>query len=133
SYPPGDRGREDESILTIAAHHGQSVSWASVEEAPLVEAEPIAESAGFEQPFVHPYRIWNRRLAEVTRSAGASVALDGAGGDQLFGLTPVFLAELLRRGRLVSAVREAARHGTTGGSLRSSMMAWWMWGVRPVL
>lgn len=133
SYPPGDRGREDESILTIAAHHSQSVSWASVEEAPLVEAEPIAESAGFEQPFVHPYRIWNRRLAEVTRSAGASVALDGAGGDQLFGLTPVFLAELLRRGRLVSAVREAARHGTTGGSLRSSMMAWWMWGVRPLL
>ena len=133
SYPAGDRGREDETILAIAAHHGQEVTWASVNDVPLVEQDPVAEAASLDQPFVHPYRNWSRRLAAVTRETGASVALDGAGGDQLFGLTPVFLAELLRRGRPLSAAREAARHGVTGRSWRGSLLAWWMWGVRPLL
>lgn len=133
SYPRGDGGREDEIITEIAQHFGATVQWASVDEVPLVANNLLQELPDEDGPLVHPYYWWNRRMAEVTREAGANVALDGAGGDQLFGLTPVFLADLLKRGRIVEARRSARAHGVATQAGRRGWMDWWQWGVRPLL
>src|SRR5690606_6748818 len=133
SYPVGDGGREDETIASIAGAHASAVHWASVSDAPLVGPELLHEVEEDDEPFVHPYRGWNRRLAAVTREAGAGVALDGAGGDQLFGVSPVFVAQLLRQGRFIEARRAARAHGAVTGSGRRAATEWWRWGVRPLL
>src|SRR5690606_23076689 len=133
SYPVGDGGREDETIASIAGAHASAVHWASVSDAPLVGPELLHEVEEDDEPFVHPYRGWNRRLAAVTRAAGAGVALDGAGGDQLFGVSPVFVAQLLRQGRFVEARRAARAHGAVTGRGRQAATEWWRWGVRPLL
>jgi asparagine synthase (glutamine-hydrolysing) len=133
SYPKGDRGREDEIISAIARFHRAEVTWASVDDAPLVLRDVLAEVPTEDGPFVHPYRWWNRRLAEVTSAAGAHMVLDGAGGDQLFGLTPVFIADLLRQGRVLEARRAARAHGVVARSGRPAWEGWWQWGIRPLL
>ncbi|HLV27031.1 MAG TPA: asparagine synthase-related protein [Gemmatimonadales bacterium] len=133
SYPKRDSGREDETIRAIAQFHKTEVHWASVNDAPLVMGDSASEQPDEDGPLVHPYRWWNRRMADVTVAAGAHTALDGAGGDQLFGLTPIFIAELLRRGRIVEARRAARAHGIATRPGKRGWMDWWQWGIRPLL
>lgn len=105
SYPEGDPGREDELITTIAMRWRTSVRWVDVESIPLF-VDPSAEAARRDAPYAHTYEHWNRRLASESRALGARVALDGNGGDQLFQLSDLFLADLLRAGRMPSLMRE---------------------------
>src|SRR5690606_39274243 len=65
-------------------------------------------------PFAHPYAEWSRSLGAATREAGARVALDGGGGDQLFQVSPIYLADLLARLRLASVRREWRARSMTG-------------------
>jgi asparagine synthetase B (glutamine-hydrolysing) len=104
SYPVGDGGREDETIARVAAHWDAPVHWTGVEGVPLV-GDP-GGGAGRDTPFAHVYEHWNRHLARRTREAGARVALDGAGGDQFFQVSPVYLADLAARGRWAELLRE---------------------------
>jgi asparagine synthase (glutamine-hydrolysing) len=98
SYPEGDPGREDEYIRLVADHWGSSVHWLRSDDLRLLDG--LAERAGrFDEPPAHLYELWNRGLARGTREVGARVTLDGCGGDQLFQVSDVLFADLLRAGR----------------------------------
>lgn len=98
SHPPGDPGREDEIIEQVAAWWKRPVRWLRIAEIPLFAG--IREGAAArDEPFAHVFERWNRALAARARDAGARVALDGNGGDQLFFTSNVYLADLLREGR----------------------------------
>jgi asparagine synthase (glutamine-hydrolysing) len=105
SYPPGDPGREDEIIQMILDHWDASTHWLDIADIPLVENAPSAASQR-EEPFVHVYEEWNRRLARAGRDLGSRVMFDGFGGDSLFQSSPFYLADLLRTGRLRELRRE---------------------------
>jgi asparagine synthase (glutamine-hydrolysing) len=70
----------------------------------------------FQQPIPEhdePYAgLWslaaNRLLADAAARCDADTVLTGVGGDEILSYRPLHLADLLRRGKLVAAVREAA-------------------------
>lgn len=105
TYPPGDPGREDELISQVTAFWGAAPHWCDSAPIPLF-GDAASDATERDLPFAHPYALWTRELAAATHSGGARVALDGSGGDQLFQLSPVYLADLMRRGRLLAARRE---------------------------
>lgn len=98
SYPEGDPGREDELISQVAAHWQADVHWLRSDELQLLDGLE-ARAAQYDEPPAHLYELWNRGLAKGTRAVGGRVALDGCGGDQLFQVSDIFLADLLRAGR----------------------------------
>ncbi|MCH2123045.1 MAG: asparagine synthase-related protein [Pirellulaceae bacterium] len=105
SYPPRDLGREDELIQSISNFWNTPVHWLDIDTIPLFDQ--IGERARIrEQPGVSLYENWNRSLALGTRECGSRIALDGNGGDQLFRVTDIYLADLLRTGRWRSLARE---------------------------
>lgn len=63
-----------------------------------------------------PVEFISRPLMARTRELGARVALTGAGGDFLFGGSPLHYADLIRRGRLVAAIAQYARDAKTDDS-----------------
>ncbi len=128
SYPPGDPGREDELITSIAERWAAEPRWISIDEIPLFE-RPTERAATRDEPVAHVYELWNRALARATRDVGASVALDGIGGDGLFSVSPVFLADLFTRGRWVALGREW-RGGVLRGRGARRLVHW---AVEPAL
>lgn len=125
SFPPGDAGREDELIEAVAARWSARVRWVRSTDVDLF-APLAATMAASDEPFTHLYAEFNATLARTTAGEGARVALGGYGGDQLFWSSPVFLADLLRRGGVRTLWREARLQGLgAAGLLR--------WAVRPWL
>ena len=110
SYPEGDPGREDELIRAIAAHWNADVHWLDSERIPLLEDLP-ARAGATDEPPAHLYELWNVALGRATRAAGSRVALDGAGGDQLFQVSDIVLADLLRTGRWGRLYRHVRARG----------------------
>lgn len=97
SYPEGDPGREDETIEQVAEFWKVPVRWVESEAIPLLVRPE--ETAGLrDEPLAHMYEHWNRALAAGSRALGGRVVLDGYGGDQLFQISDVFLADLLTGG-----------------------------------
>ena len=115
SYPEGDPGREDELIASIASHWNVPVHWIDVDSIPLL-GDAAAGAVGRDLPFAHTYEHWNGALAAASRAVGARVAFDGNGGDQLFQISNVYLADLLRGGRWRTLAREWREKGLRGGS-----------------
>ncbi len=111
SYPEGDPGREDAYIQAAADRWGSAVHW--IDSASLELLEGLVERCGeTDEPPAHLYERWNRGLARGTRSLGARVAVDGGGGDQLFQVSDIRLADLLARGKWLAFASEAwARRG----------------------
>lgn len=105
SFPVGDPGREDELIEQVTARWGIEPEWVWVPDVPLLPAAPCEAAAARDLPFAHLFEMVNRELAQRSRALGCSVSLMGIGGDQLFAVSDVYLADLLRRGRW----RELAR------------------------
>lgn len=126
SYPPGDPGREDEIIETVTTAWGVTPAWIPVDEIRLL-GDPIAEAAARALPFAHSYEHWNRALSRRARAAGARVILDGVGGDQLFQVSDIYLADLFARGQWLELATQWRARG--GRSLRDL----WQWAVRPAL
>jgi asparagine synthase (glutamine-hydrolysing) len=123
SYPPGDPGREDERIAEVAAHCGVPVTWVRSEAiAPLGDVG--AWGAARDEPAAHAFEAWNRALAGASVADGARVTLNGNGGDQFFGVSPVFLADLLMKGRSRALRREAAALGIDD---RRTLAFWAVW------
>jgi asparagine synthase (glutamine-hydrolysing) len=96
SYPEGDPGHEDGFIREVTARWGATPDFIDAYSIPLfVDAEHAATQR--DHPFAHVYEHWNRALSQRARaSADARVMLDGIGGDQLFQVSDVYLAELFR-------------------------------------
>jgi asparagine synthase (glutamine-hydrolysing) len=105
SFPPGDAGREDETIGAVAERWQTPVHWLDSRRIPVFE-HPEHGAARRDEPYEPLYEVFNRALARGSRAVGARVALDGWGGDQLFTRTPVYLADLVRTGRWVALARE---------------------------
>jgi asparagine synthase (glutamine-hydrolysing) len=128
SFPPGDPGREDELILDVAAHWGSPVRWLDIQDVPLL-ATPAERAAARDEPFAHAFEMMNRALAAGSRASGARVAFDGVGGDQLFQVSEVYFADLLRAGRLRTLAREWRGKGLSGRGART----FFRWAVQPLL
>jgi asparagine synthase (glutamine-hydrolysing) len=118
SYPPGDPGREDELITAVVEHWDAPVQWLDVADIPMLP-RPRERAAEREEPFAHAFESFNRALAAGSRSVGAHVAFDGSGGDQLFQVSPVYLADLFRTGRWAHLAQEAKQRGFTRRDYRS--------------
>jgi len=114
SYPAGDPGREDELIQSIADRWGAEVHWVRIGDVPFFE-RPAQRAARRDEPFAHAFEMWHRALARGTRAVGARVAFDGMGGDQLFQVSEVYFADLLRTGHWIELARDwRARGGGFG-------------------
>ncbi len=124
SYPEGDPGREDEFIADLAAHCDIPVSWVDSSDLPILDW-----SRELQEPFTHAFQSMIRGLAGASRSAGARVALEGYGGDQLFQVSDIYLADLVRRGRFLTLVREW-RHPRWRGAGAAEFLRW---SVKPAL
>jgi asparagine synthase (glutamine-hydrolysing) len=128
SYPPGDPGREDELIEAVGKFLGVSIHWIDVGSVPGLP-DPWTWADRRDEPFAHPYEEWNRALAATSHQGGARVVLGGNGGDQFFGVSPVFLADLLRAGQWRELVAEARGLGFRRRDIRSLFH----WAVQPSL
>jgi len=121
SYPRNDAGREDELIGGVAEFCATPVAWIDSESLPVL-AEPGHD------PFPHSFAGWLAGLATTASETGARVSFSGYGGDQLFQTSDVFLADLLRRGRLVALGREWMHP-----RWRGEAMSFLRWAVKPAL
>ena len=128
SYPRGDPGREDELIEAVGSHLGGRIHWVDSAMVPGLP-DPWEWAARREEPFAHPYEEWNRALAAGSRETGARVILGGNGGDQFFGVSPVFLADLLRAGRWRDLWGEARAMGLGRRSYRD----FFHWAIQPAM
>lgn len=128
SYPEGDPGREDELITAIAAHWNATPDFIPVADIPLA-CDWKAEAARRDQPFAHAYEHWNRALQRRAASIGARVVLDGIGGDQLFQVSDIFLADLFRTLQWGELLRQ---HRLRSGAQRS-WRELYHWAVQPSL
>ncbi|HMI58944.1 MAG TPA: asparagine synthase-related protein [Gemmatimonadaceae bacterium] len=128
SYPEGDPGREDELIREIAARWNAPVHWLDIKNIPFFD-QPAERAALRDEPFAHPFEMWHRSLARGTRATHSRVALEGVGGDQLFQVSEVYLADLLRTGRVAALAREWKAKGMTDSGFRN----FFRWTIQPNL
>jgi len=128
SYPEGDPGREDELIREIAARWNAHVHWLDIQHIPFFD-QPAERAARRDEPFAHPFEMWHRSLARGTRATHSRVALEGVGGDQLFQVSEVYLADLLRSGRVGALAREWKAKGMTDSGFRN----FFRWAIQPNL
>ncbi len=96
SYPVGDNAREDDYVNAIASQWSTSVAWIDSESVELFQ-DLEGRAAVRDDPYAHTFEMMNRRLAQTSVSTGARVAFDGYGGDQLFHVSPAYLADLFAR------------------------------------
>ena len=128
SYPEGDQGREDELIRDIASRWNANVHWLDIQNIPFFD-HPEERAKTRDEPFAHPFEMWHRSLARGTRATHSRVALEGVGGDQLFQVSEVFLADLLRTGRFAELAREWKAKGMSGSGFRT----FFRWAIQPNL
>lgn len=126
-YPRDDPGYEDPWIEETAERWNASVHWVDVESIPPLD-RPLERAAERDEPFAHKFEMWNRALCRGARSAGSRVALGGNGGDQLFQVSPVYLADLFARVRWAE-LRSVWRRGFRGAGYRFFVR----WAIQPNL
>jgi asparagine synthase (glutamine-hydrolysing) len=89
---------------------------------PVREGSPVAASLGllarFEVPWHSPNLTINLPVLNAAGSDGVDILLDGEGGDELFGFSRYLLADYVRRGRILSALRLASRMPAVGDDRR---------------
>jgi asparagine synthase (glutamine-hydrolysing) len=105
SYPQDDPGYEDDLIQAVADRWDRPVSWIRIADIPFL-LDPAARAADRDEPHAHLFETFNLALGRRTRELGARVALSGKGGDEIFDVSDVCLADLLRRGHWFRLARE---------------------------
>ena len=118
SHPPGDSGREDEAIEAIASFWGSSPNWVHAQDIPMFPGFHDRTAWGSES-FAQPFEGLARALARESAARGAGVALDGYGGDFLFQVSRVYIADLIASGRVANALvdwraMDSGREGLPG-------------------
>ncbi|HJR65153.1 MAG TPA: asparagine synthase-related protein [Gemmatimonadaceae bacterium] len=126
TYPVGDPGREDELITSIAKRWGATPHWIDSTGISLL-ADLRQRAAHRDEPFAHAFEHWNRALARGSRAVDSHVALHGNGGDQLFQVSLVYLADLARSGRLLAMARECRARGVRDARTL------FRWAIQPLL
>lgn len=109
-YPEGDPGNEDLYVREIESALGLEIRWLDTDRMPLFEGAAMAGERRV-RPEPHPFEGQNRALAAATRSGGSRVLLNGNGGDNLFGLPDIWMADLLRTGRWLRLRKEIREKG----------------------
>jgi asparagine synthase (glutamine-hydrolysing) len=125
SYPEGDQAREDHHVQAIAARWNSNIVWIDSESVDLFE--DLEQRARVrDDPYAHTFEMMNRRLARASLSAGARVAFDGYGGDQLFLSSEAYLADLFVRLQWRELRASMAAHGYHGvrGFVRWCLVPW---------
>jgi asparagine synthase (glutamine-hydrolysing) len=126
TYPVGDPGREDELITSIAQRWGATPHW--IDSATISLLDQLCQgAANRDEPFAHVFEQWNRALARGSRRTDSRIALHGNGGDQLFQVSLVYLADLVRRGRLLKVARECRARGVRDARTL------FRWAIQPLL
>jgi asparagine synthase (glutamine-hydrolysing) len=105
SFPKGDPGDEDDFIAETAAFWHTTTEWIRADDVPMF-GDLRAAAQARDEPFSHPFEGTNRALAKAARRLDARVMLDGSGGDQLFAVSDVYLADILRSGRLLRLIQQ---------------------------
>jgi asparagine synthase (glutamine-hydrolysing) len=79
-----------------------------------------------DDPYAHTFEMMNRRLAHSSPPAGARIAFDGYGGDQLFLSSQAYLADLFVRLQWRELRASMAAHGYHGvrGFVRWCVIPW---------
>lgn len=126
SHPPGDSGREDEAIEEICRYWSVAPNWVDARSVPLFESMRNRDRWSSES-FSQPFEGLARALAKTSRSLGADIALDGYGGDFLFQVSRVYIADLVAEGKIGRALREWRAMGPLG------VPAFFRYGIQPAL
>ena len=121
--PSGDPGREDEFIKPEWPSTGTPMSTGSRATTSGCSMGSRSARREYDEPPAHLYELWNRGLAQGTRALGREITLDGCGGDQLFQVSDVILADLLRTGRWFES-GESRAAVAAGGGWRSPGARW---------
>jgi asparagine synthase (glutamine-hydrolysing) len=123
-FPNHPQVDESGRLQAIAAALGLQTLQVSVEPAGVVR-RALEYLDRWQTGFPGPGYVLEHDLLARAAAAGASVALDGQGGDETFSHWPWEAADLLQRGRVLAswrAVREAP--GAEGRSRRAIFAAW---------
>jgi asparagine synthase (glutamine-hydrolysing) len=96
-----------------------------------VFADALDFLAHWQVPALSPTLGFQLALQRVAAAEGATVLLDGEGGDELFGLRPYLIADALRRGRTLRAWRLAYGLGGDGRIARRALIAYGLKGAVP--
>ena len=128
SHPHGDSGRENEAIDQVTQFWQVEPHWVDAERVPMFPGF-WNRGAWSAEPFAQPFEGLTRALANAGRELGSSVALDGYGGDFLFQVSRVYLADLVARGRVKRALRDWRAMDGAGEGLRG----FFSYGVQPNL
>jgi asparagine synthase (glutamine-hydrolysing) len=106
----------------LADHIGVPLTTVSIE-----RREPLHAAARYldawQLPLPVPGIVIDEQLLATARSHGATVAIDGQGGDELFGASHFLISDYLRRLRLPAAWR-LARRNPWGGSTAPRRQVW---------
>ncbi|HEY6089646.1 MAG TPA: asparagine synthase-related protein, partial [Gemmatimonadaceae bacterium] len=128
SHPVGDSGREDEAIEEICRFWRVTPTWVDARSVPLFDGLRNRDRWSSES-FAQPFEGLARALATATSSMGAGVALDGYGGDFLFQVSRVYLADMVSRGQIGRAIGDW--RAMDGG--REGMPGFFRYGVQPLM
>lgn len=128
-----DRPGADESALISAVAKKLALREERVSvDVSRVFGDALDFQARWQLPAVSPTLGFQLTLQRVAASAGATVLLDGEGGDELFGLRPYLIADAVRRGRAVTAWRLARGLGGDARTARQALVMFGLKGAAPL-
>jgi asparagine synthase (glutamine-hydrolysing) len=120
---PDDPQLDETAWASQVAHHiGVRLTTVRIE-----RREPLEAAAryldGWQLPLPVPGIFIDEQLLATARSHGATIAVDGQGGDELFGASHFLISDYLRRLRVPTAWR-LARGNAWGGSTAPRRQVW---------
>jgi asparagine synthase (glutamine-hydrolysing) len=132
SHPETD---ERDLIEATAKYAGMPVELISFDDRSSILTPALEHIDRWSLPPATPNLFVWKPLMATARRLGVDVMLDGEGGDELFGLAPFLIADMLRKGRLLSVWRLTRRIPEVGSDadLRMRLRAIRIWGIRPLI
>jgi hypothetical protein len=105
------------------------IKWINITDVEFFDSSAQRGRVRRDEPYVHLYEQLVRALARGCREVDSHVALNGHGGDFLFQVSPVYLADLLARGRFLTLARDWRAMRIRTGRARH----FFEWAVQPLL